>query len=233
MGNTGEVERIKAAYERRKKKIPSQQYSLFNRANLFMVQRRDEKVLEALVKHGVTNLEGKRILDVGCGEGGELRNFIRYGARPENISGVDLLLDRIETAKKISPNIDFHCGDASRLPYENETFDIVIQFTMFTSILDRGMKKSIASEMMRVLKPDGILLWYDYYMNNPRNLDVRGIKKGEIFELFRGCHIYLKRITLAPPLARAIAPRSAILCEVLEKIPQLCTHYLGIFRKGR
>ena len=41
----------------------------------------------------------------------------------------------------------------------------------------------------------------------------------------------LKRITLAPPLARAIAPYSVILCQILEKIPLLCTHYLGIIKK--
>ena len=232
MGNTSEIERIKAAYDRRKKEVPSERYSFFNQANLYMIQRRDEKVLEALKKHGVTDLKGKRVLDLGCGEGGELRNLIRYGARPENLCGIDLLPDRIAMAKEISPNIDFRCGDSSRLPYEGEMFDIVMQFTVFTSILDISMKQSIAHEMLRVLKPDGTILWYDYYMDNPGNPDVRGVKQGEIFELFRGCQIYLKRITLAPPLARAIAPHSTILCAILEKISPLCTHYLGIFKKG-
>src|SRR4030042_454509 len=105
------------------------------------------------------------------------------------------------------------------------------QFTMFTSILDISMKQSIAGEMLRVLKPDGIILWYDYYRNNPMNPDVRGVKKREIVELFRGCHIYLKRITLAPPLTRTIAPSTTILCAILEKVPFLCTHYLGIITK--
>jgi len=54
------------------------------------------------------------------------------------------------------------------------------QFTVFTSILDISMKQSIAGEMLRVLKPDGIILWYDYYRNNPMNPDVRGVKKREI-----------------------------------------------------
>lgn len=233
MGNAGEIERIKAVYERRKKEVPFLRYTLFNQANLFMVQRREEELLKAFVKHGVTDLKVKRILDVGCGEGGELRNFIRYGAQPENLAAIDLLRDRIETAKRISPNIDFRCGDASHLTFEGESFDIVIQFTVFTSVLDISMKQSIASEMLRVLKPDGFILWYDYHMDNPGNPHVRGVKKREIFELFPGCEIYLKCITLAPPLARAIAPYSTILCEILEKIPLLCTHYLGIFKKSR
>lgn len=55
--------------------------------------------------------------------------------------------------------IDFRCGNAENLPYEDESFDIVMQFTVFTSILDSEMKQNIAREMLRVIKPDGIILW--------------------------------------------------------------------------
>jgi len=57
----------------------------------------------------------------------------------------------------LSSNIDFRCGNAEELPYEDESFDIVMQFTVFTSILDNEMKIRIAKEMLRVLKPKGIL----------------------------------------------------------------------------
>ncbi|MCC7239903.1 MAG: class I SAM-dependent methyltransferase, partial [Candidatus Brocadia sp.] len=154
-----ERERIRQVYEQRKQKIPSDLYSFFNRANLFIIQGREREILEAFKRSGIHSLETRRILDIGCGGGGELRNFIRYGASPENLFGIDLLPDRIGIAKKISPNIDFRCGDASEIPYEDESFDMVLQFTVFTSILDKGMKRSIATEMLRVLKPDGIVLW--------------------------------------------------------------------------
>ncbi|MEZ4529091.1 MAG: hypothetical protein R2941_24530 [Desulfobacterales bacterium] len=68
-------------------------------------------------------------------------------------------------------------------------------------------------------------------MNNPKNPDVRGVKAEEIYELFPDCQITLTRTTLAPPLARAIAPYSTLLCQILEKIPLLCTHYMGIIRR--
>jgi len=42
-----------------------------------------------------------------------------------------------------------------------------------------NMKKKIAGEMLRVLKPSGFILWYDYHMNNPKNPDVRGLRKGD------------------------------------------------------
>jgi ubiquinone/menaquinone biosynthesis C-methylase UbiE len=226
-----EIERIKNVYKKRKETIPSERYSLFNIANLFMVQRRDWEMINILKKVGITSLGDKRILDVGCGGGGELINLIRYGARPENLFGIDLLEDRIMEARSLHPCINFSLGDASILPYSDKYFDIVMQFTVFTSILDKDMKKKIAEEMLRVLKPDGIILWYDYYVNNPRNPDVRGVKKKDIYELFPNCEIYLKRITLAPPLARLIASRSQLVCYILEKLKIFNTHYIGIIKK--
>ena len=165
--------------------------------------------------------------------GGVLREFIKYGAKPKYLYGIDLLDDRIEIAKDISPNINFKCGDASNLPYEDEYFDIVVQFTVFTSVLKKEIKKDIDKEMLRVLKKEGIILWYDFSYNNPKNPDVKGIKKKEVVNLFPNCKFTFKRVTLAPPIVRFIAPRSWLLCYLLEKLSFLCTHYLVIIRKEK
>jgi len=94
------------------------------------------------------------------------------------------------------------------------------------------MKQRIASEMLRVSRGGGLILWYDYHADNPWNPDVRGVKKPEIYCLFPGCRFDLQRITLAPPLSRSLAPYSWLLCCLLERIPWLCTHYLGVIQKG-
>lgn len=227
-----EQERIKAAYEKRKDGIPSGKYSFFNPGNYFMVQRRDHEIINALRRYGITSLGNLKILDIGCGTGGELRNFLRYGASPENLVGIDLLSDRIEQAKKISPNIEFRCGDASKLPYPENCFDMALQFTVFTSILDPEMKKRVASEMIRVLKPGGVVVWYDYHMNNPANRDVKGVKIKEIQGLFQNCEIHLKRAILAPPISRILAPYSWLVGYLLEKLGIFNTHYIGIIRKA-
>jgi ubiquinone/menaquinone biosynthesis C-methylase UbiE len=173
------------------------------------------------------------MLEIGCGTGYWLREFIKWGARPEHLVGIDLLSTRVAEAKRLCPaGLDIRCGSATSLPFPAQTFDLVLQSTVFTSILDFEMKRQIASEMVRVLNDDGLIVWYDYHVDNPRNPDVRGVKKREIHQLFRGYHILLRRITLAPPLARLIAPYSSLACNVLEKVPLLCTHYLGIIRKG-
>lgn len=42
------------------------------------------------------------------------------------------------------------------------------------------MKRNISEEILRVLTPDGIILFYDYHMDNPSNSDVKGVRKKEI-----------------------------------------------------
>ena len=224
-----EQERIKRAYKRRYK--DGTLYSFFNPGQLFMTQQLERTLLAVLSRHGMDRLHDKRILEVGCGVAWRLRQFINYGARPENLFGVDLQEEAIKEARTINPNIVFRCNNAERLPFEDERFDLVMQFVMFTSILSRDMKYNVAREMLRVLKPTGLILWYDYYVSKPNNRDVKGVGRKEIVGLFPECSFDFYRVTLAPPLARAIAPYSFLLCYLLDKIPGLRMHYLVIIRK--
>ena len=226
-----EEARIKAAYAKRQD--DNIRYSCFNRGELFMMQDRERQLLTFLQRYGFERLGGKKILEIGCGTGHWLREFIKWGARPENITGVDLLIDRVVEARQLCPStVNVQCGSATDLGFQNASFDLILQLTVFTSILDPGMKLEIASEMLRVLKRDGLIIWYDYYMNNPWNPDVRAITKREIYRLFPGCTIDLKRTTLAPPAVRWLAPRSWLLACLFERIPFLCTHYIGVIKKA-
>ena len=226
-----EKERIRAAYKKRKN--DAKLYSLFNPGQLFMAQQLERTLLRALSNHGVRSLNDKRLLEVGCGTGWRLRQFINYGAKPENLSAVDLQEEAVKAAQSINHNIDFRCSNAANLPYSDESFFLVMQFVMFTSILDQNIKRDAAAEMLRVLQPDGVILWYDYYVSKPTNRDARGIGRREIRDLFPDCTFEFHRVTLAPPLARVIAPHSFLLCYLLEKIPWLCMHYFVVIRKQR
>jgi ubiquinone/menaquinone biosynthesis C-methylase UbiE len=224
-----EESRIQEAYAKRRS---GNLYSRFNPGYLFMVQEREKLFLRLLSRQGCVPFETKKILEVGCGSGDMLRDFIKWGARPENVIGIDLLPDRVAEAVHLCPKAtEIHQGNAVKLQFPNNTFDLVVQSTVFTSVLDAAMKKEMASEMCRVLKPDGLILWYDYYMDNPKNPDVKGVKSQEIRAIFPKCEIRLRRITLAPPIARILAPYSWLLCQLLSQLPWLCTHYIGVIRK--
>ena len=228
-----EEARIRKVYSKRKDTACySDLYSCFNPGQLFMIQERERRMLGLLQQHGYEDLKSKTLLEIGCGSGHSLREFIKWGALPENIVGIDLLADRVAEARRSCPSeIKIECRSAAKLEIFDESFDLVLQSTVFTSILDSSLKQQVASEMMRVVKRSGLILWYDYHVNNPRNSDVRGVKRSEIAELFPGCRIELKRITLLPPLTRLLAPYSYWACYLLERLPPLCTHYLGVIQK--
>lgn len=224
-----EETRIREAYARRH---DNDRYAWSNPAYVFMIQARERDVLAMLARHEFAQLGDTRILDVGCGSGQWLRDFVKWGARPSHLTGVDLLEERLADARRTCPaGITFVCGNAATLDLPASSFDLVLQSTVFTSILDAKLRQLLAAAMLRVVRPGGIVLWYDYFLDNPANRDVRGVSRREIHRLFAGCAIDLRRITLAPPLARAVAPYSQLCCQLLETIPVLRTHYLGVIRK--
>ena len=225
-----ETERIKAAYGRRQ---CGELYSWLNPGHLFLMQERERRVLTLLRSLGLSRLEDRKILEIGCGTGLWLGEFVKWGAHPENLTGIDLFFEDLAAARsEQAARVGLAQANAAFLPFAAASFDLVLQSLVFTSILDPAMRQAVAGEMLRALKPQGFILWYDYHVNNPWNPDVRGVKKGEIHRLFPGCRITLQRVTLAPPLARLLAPYSFTLCALLEKLRLLNTHYLGVIRKA-
>jgi ubiquinone/menaquinone biosynthesis C-methylase UbiE len=224
-----ELARIQAAYAKRQNR---RIYSLFEPAELLGIQERERELLRILSARGMATLESSKILEVGCGTGIWLREFVRWGARPENVTGVDLLPERIAEARRLCPpEVKLECRSATQLKSGNAEFDFVVQSTVFTSILDPRVKAQVAGEMLRVLRPKGCIIWYDFRFNNPRNPDVRAIKAKEVRSLFPGCRVEFHKVTLAPPLARRVARSSRTLHAILSSIALLRTHYLALITR--
>jgi ubiquinone/menaquinone biosynthesis C-methylase UbiE len=191
-----------------------------------MVQQRQRDILKLLRQEGIGPLADQRVLEVGCGYGGVLHEFLGFGLSPHLVHGAELLKDRVGGAHSRLPQLSFTQADGQRLPYAANRFDIVFQYTVFSSILDDGIKTRIAQEMQRVVKkPGGLIIWYDFWLN-PSNRQTRGIRPAEIRQLFPDCRLTFHRITLAPPLARKLVPMSWIGCALLEKMRVFNTHFL-------
>ena len=227
-----EAGRIREAYARRQKGNQGR-YSFLNPSHVLIIQERDGELLSLLSRYGVESLERKRILEIGCGTGYLLRAFLQWGALPDNVFGIDLLQERIDQARKLCPyGVRLECGNAAALDFPDASFDLVMQSVVFSSILDPEMRQQIAGEMLRVLRPGSFALWYDFFVDNPRNPDVRGVRRSEIRKLFPGCQIHVRRITLAPPIGRLVGQYSPFVYMLLSRGKILCTHYLGLIKKN-
>jgi ubiquinone/menaquinone biosynthesis C-methylase UbiE len=224
-----ETNRIVNVYKARIESRLIDRYSLFFPGELYMSQRREEESLRLLARSGVRSLRDMRVLDVGCGRGTRVPDWMKWGASPSSIFGIDLLEPFISEARQMMPGAHFLIGSAGILPFQNGCFDLVIQSTMFTSILNSETKRQIAGELLRVAKPGGLILWYDFRYPNIKNPDVRPIRIGELKSLFPQARLDVVSLTLLPPLARRLAPLSAIACRILERcFPFLRSHYLAL-----
>lgn len=225
-----DLDRLRAEYDARQRRLAgSDIYSFFNPSYLFALQQRQRDTLKLFQQVGWSDFANSRVLEVGCGRGGVLIEYLAFGAM--SLSGIDLLADRVIEAKQRLPQAVLSCADGQKLPFASNSFDLVMQYTAFSSVLDGGVKANMAREMLRVLRPDGIIAWYDFWLN-PTNPQTRGIRSAEIKQLFPGCEYTFRRVTLAPPIARRLVRVSWLAAGLLEKMRIFNTHYLAAIRKG-
>jgi ubiquinone/menaquinone biosynthesis C-methylase UbiE len=224
--------RIRGVYADRNRLIPADRYSSRNPGNLLIRRELERHLLANLRRVGCQPLDSKEILDVGCGSGFWLQQLVGWGAKPRNLFGIDLRPAGIAEARQGTlRDATLEVGNATRLVFADQRFDLVLQFAVFSSVLHGPSKHQIASEMIRVLKPRGHIIWYDFFVDNPWNPDVRGVGKKEISDLFASCRRHLERVTVAPPLTRRMGLFAPLLYPALAGIKICSTHYLGFFEK--
>ncbi len=222
-----EAQQTREAYERQGVRWQDERYRSWMPGNLFAAQEGERVMLGMLRQRGLLPLDGREILEVGCGDGKQLARFLARGSRPGNLHGIDVQEDLVAVGREIMPEADVRVADATELPYADGQFDLVLAFTMLSSMRSDESRRKAASEMVRVIGPDGAVVVYDFAVN-PRNADVQPVGLKDIRELFPGCRIQARRVTLAPPLARAVAKRSWLACSLLNAIPLLRTHRLAL-----
>jgi ubiquinone/menaquinone biosynthesis C-methylase UbiE len=198
-------------------------------ANLFTIQERMWILADLLRRSGISTLASLDILDVGCGGGGELRRLTTFGADPERLAGIDLMPYRTEAARRILPMARIETGSAHAMPFPDASFDIVSQFVVFSSVVDQQVRRAIAAEMVRVLRPDGVILWWDIRKMRP-TADLVPIAMAEVRTLFPGSSIKARPATLGWKAVRRVAPRSRTAALLLQRLPFMCSHLAAVIR---
>ena len=224
---------VRERYARREK--DAERYSLLNPHALFTVQERQRAIAELFVSLGLHDLSAVRLLEIGCGTGANLLEFLRLGFAPAHLQGIELLASHVERARcvlpagvRILPGDAVHVARSAVLPASQ---DIVYQSTVFSSLLDDHFQQRLSDVMWETVRPGGGVLWYDFTVNNPRNPDVRGVPAKRIRQLFPGGQFRARRVTLAPPLARLVTRVHPALYPALNSCPWFRTHLLAWIAK--
>jgi SAM-dependent methyltransferase len=212
---------------------PSQPDQWFDPGYLFRVQAEERLFLKALRKHGFRTLAGCKILDVGCGFGYWLRRYREWGALPHDLHGVDILEERIQAARYHSlPGIDLRCCNAMDLDFEDASFDMVSMFLVLSLVPDEQTRIQVAAEVARVLRPGGIVLWYDFRYRPPRGgAEMIAMTRERIARAFPGFELRLHSASAVPPITRRLARYAWALCSWLDFIAPLNSHYVGVLVK--
>ncbi len=229
---TSETEEVVKRYAARAVLIKDDRYSMLNPAVWQGVQERQRVLLQMLKQFSTKPLADLRVLEVGCGSGGNLLELLRMGFSPANLVGNELIPERSAAARLNLPEATkVFAGDALQLPFAQCSFDVVYQSTVFSSLLDANFQMQFANKVWSWVKPGGAVLWYDFTFDNPNNPDVKGVTLARIRQLFPEGVIHSRRVTLAPPISRRVCKLHPALYTVLNAMPLLRTHVLCWIKK--
>ncbi|WP_417512991.1 class I SAM-dependent methyltransferase [Minwuia sp.] len=125
--------------------------------------------------HGYSTSAGKRVLDVGCGNGYVLSRYAMHGAEVE---GVDITPKAIELSRRrfelAGLEGSFQTTDGEKLPFPDNHFDIACSMGVLHHIEDPS---PMVAEMYRVLKPGGKLIAMLYYRYSWKTIVIIRLKR--------------------------------------------------------
>lgn len=217
---TSEVERIRGVYARR---TGAERYAV----ELADVQAIDAHRRRAWSRAIVDN-DIRCVVEVGAGSGFALGWMAAVGVTTR--IATDLIHERLVTAAEVAPGSHRVEADGRALPLRDASVDAVAFSTLFSSVLDDQVAGEVAAEARRVLRPDGVVLWFDMRRANPSNRDVRPVALRDLQRLFPGWQFHVETVVLAPPIARRLR-RWPRLISLAECVPFLRTHLVGVLRR--
>ena len=123
-----------------------------------------------------------RILDYGCGYG---RTVIEMKAAGfSKVIGVDISAKMVKGGRGSDPSLDLLVFDGNRLPFADKTFSACLFLAVLNCIPEESSQKQAISEILRVLKPGGILYLSDYPIQEDSRNQKRYLQCSDEFASF-------------------------------------------------
>lgn len=146
--------------------ISQKKFFLKNEGNAYFLRNKNEKKIfkkdfltKSIIKK-LTIFKKKNILEIGCGKADRL-NYLKNNFSNNNYFGIDPSSAAIKYGKKLNSKLNLKIGDASKLKFNNNKFDIVV-FGFCLYLCDDDDLYKISSECFRVLKNKGFIIIQDF-----------------------------------------------------------------------
>ena len=183
---------------------------------------RHERAVAGVLRELALDLRELTVLDVGCGNGRDLRWLVELGLRPDRAIGADVLPERLEAGRRMNPALALVLSTATRLPLRGGSVDVALQSTAFSS-MPRSQRPAAAAEVARVLRPGGTLLWLDITREQEGRYP-DGIPEDAVAALFPGWEVLARRSLHSRPASRLA--RHSLAGELAEALPAWRTNVL-------
>ena len=174
----------------------SPQHSVVSLPKRYLNRNSVKLVLELV---GDCPIDGRRVLDVGCGRGGTVREIAHF-FEPASVIGLDLSPEAVAFCRQThsDPRLQFEVGDAEQLPFANTSFDVV---TNIESSHSYPNVQHFFDEVFRVLVPGGHFLYTDI----------------QLVESWRECVEYLQSIGYVVERDTDITANVLLSCDEIAK----------------
>lgn len=214
-----EIERIKNIYDCYDNDINYlEKYASNNLRVQYIAKVLEYEILTILNNFFSNKLRDLKFLDIGCGNGNFELSLLKFGIHHNNIYGVDLSFHRLLKFNTSFPKITVINNNAMYLPFNNQVFDVVFQRVVFSSILDDNICYCISGEMLRVLKKNGIIIWYDSYGGKKMSKYTRSYIEKDINNFFPNCTYKFKKIIPHSQITFRLAKYSWLACDIISKL---------------
>ena len=162
------------------------------------------------------NLRGdERVLDLGCGRGAVLLMAAQHLTTGRAV-GVDLwrtvdqsgnsaeATQRNAVAEGVADRVELHTADMTALPFEDNSFDVVLSSLAIHNISGRAGREKAISEAVRVLRPGGRLMIFDVRATRHHQAQLAKIGMNDVARRRLGGWFWLARLVTATKPERRI-----------------------------